>query len=93
MWVENKTIKIRNFDIVAILEPKISGVKADNFIKRSGFELSQRVEAEGFARGIWILWKEEFKMEFVFNHKQYIHFKVTDFFDGSLPFMLARTQI
>ncbi|KAH9670245.1 hypothetical protein KPL70_016905 [Citrus sinensis] len=46
LWVENKTIKIRNSNIVAILEPKISGVKADNFIKRSGFELSHRVEAE-----------------------------------------------
>lgn len=70
--------KIYNPDIVAILEPKISGVKADNFIKHSGLDFSHREEAEGFAEGIWILWKEGFRMEFIFNHKQFIHFKVTD---------------
>ena len=64
-----KMDKIYNPDIVAILEPKISRVKANNFIKRSSFDFSYRVEAEGFARGIWILWKEGFRMEFIFNHK------------------------
>lgn len=71
--------KIYKPDIVAILEPKVSGAKADYFIKGSGFEFSHRVEAEGFAGGIWILWNRGFAMEFVVNHKQYIHFKVTDF--------------
>ncbi|KAL4319829.1 hypothetical protein GQ457_18G007350 [Hibiscus cannabinus] len=40
-------------DIVAIMEPRISGAKADNFIRRSGFAASYRVEADGFAGGIW----------------------------------------
>ncbi|KAK9218888.1 hypothetical protein WN943_007526 [Citrus x changshan-huyou] len=40
--------KIYKPDIVAILEPKVSGAKADYFIKGSGFEFSHRVEAEGF---------------------------------------------
>ena len=71
--------KIYEPDIVAILEPKVSGAKADYFIKGNGFEFSHRVEAEGFAGGIWILWNRDFTMEFVVNHKQYIHFKVTNF--------------
>ena len=71
--------KIYKPDIVAILEPKVSGAKADYFIKGNGFEFSHRVEAEGFVGGIWILWNRSFTMEFVVNHKQYIYFKVTDF--------------
>ena len=46
--------------LVVLLEPHISGYKADNFIKRSGFDKSYRVEAEGFSGGIWVLWKDFF---------------------------------
>ena len=70
--------KIYNHDTVAILELKISEVKADNFIKHSGLDFSHWVEAEGFVEDIWILWKEGFRMEFIFNHKQFIYFKFTD---------------
>lgn len=39
-------------DIVAILEPKISGIQADKAIKLMGFPNSHRVKAQGFRRGI-----------------------------------------
>lgn len=42
------------------------------------FEFSDQVEAGGFGGGIWILWNQGFMMGFVFNHKQYIYFKVID---------------
>ena len=41
--------------MVAILEPKVSGIRADNFIRSSGFARSHRVKAVGFSRGIWLL--------------------------------------
>lgn len=42
------------------------------------FEFSDQLEAGGFGGGIWILWNQGFMMGFVFNHKQYIYFKVID---------------
>ncbi|KAH9751258.1 putative ribonuclease H protein [Citrus sinensis] len=55
-----------NPSMVALFEPRISGKKADEFIIRSGFERSHRIEAEGFS-GVYaspnkhirnLLWKE-----------------------------------
>lgn len=43
-------------DIASVLKPKVGGLKADKFIQLSGFERSQRVKADGFSGGIWILW-------------------------------------
>lgn len=42
--------------LVVFMEPHISGSKADEFIKKSGFDNSHRVEAVGFSGGIWLLW-------------------------------------
>ena len=36
--------------MVVIMEPRINGRKADNFIKASCFDRSHRVEAVGFSR-------------------------------------------
>lgn len=69
-------VKNYHLNMVIIFEPQISGVRADNLIKRSGFNYSHRVEAHGFSWGIWILWKDMFTMEVIFNHKQFSHFKV-----------------
>lgn len=41
--------------MVVLMEPRINGSKADNFIKNNGFDKSHRVEVEGFSGGIWIL--------------------------------------
>ena len=41
--------------MIVLLEPRISGLKVDAFIKNSSFNKSHRVEAEGFSGGIWIL--------------------------------------
>ena len=49
-------IKNYNPSMVVLMEPRISGVKADDFIKKSGFDQSHRVEAVGFFGGIWLLW-------------------------------------
>lgn len=58
------------------MEPRISGSKADNFIKNNGFDKSHQVEAKGFSGGIWILWKDLFEVEIIGNHTQFIHLNI-----------------
>ena len=62
--------------MVILMEPRISGVKADDFIKKSGFACSHRVEADGFSGGIWLLWRNFIEVEVSINHRQFIHFKI-----------------
>ncbi|XP_052289997.1 uncharacterized protein LOC127899892 [Citrus sinensis] len=64
--------------IVVILEPRISGCKADDFIMNSGFSRSHRIEATGFSGGIWILWHEAFVIKVVLNHKQFVHMQIVE---------------
>ena len=45
-------------------------------IKTLGFDRSYRVEAEGFSRGIWILWREVMNISIIFNDTQFIHMEV-----------------
>lgn len=59
-----------------LMEPRISGPKADVFIINSGFDKSHRVEAEGFSGGIWVLLKDIFEVEIIWNHSQFIHLRV-----------------
>ncbi|XP_039003534.1 uncharacterized protein LOC120130342 [Hibiscus syriacus] len=66
-------MKSKRSDVVAILEPRISGIDVDQFIKNSDFEFSYRVEASGFSGGIWILWKNSFHITILAVSRQYIH--------------------
>lgn len=49
---------IRKYDIkiMALMETRISGVKADRRVRELGFSNWIRVKATGFAGGIWVLW-------------------------------------
>ena len=73
MFVQNYKPKI-----VALCEPRISGIKADDFIRFSSYEHSHRVEAAGFSGGIWLLWRAGLDVTILINHKQYIHFQMFD---------------
>lgn len=42
--------------ILVLIEPWISGVKADRIIHQLSFQFNIREEATGFSGGIWILW-------------------------------------
>ena len=70
-------VKNYNPSLVVLMEPRISGCKADSFIKKSGFDNSHRVEAVGFSGGIWLLWQDAIEVEVLINHKQFIHFKIS----------------
>uniref|UniRef100_A0A6N2N2Q5 Endonuclease/exonuclease/phosphatase domain-containing protein n=1 Tax=Salix viminalis TaxID=40686 RepID=A0A6N2N2Q5_SALVM len=43
--------KTHNFHIMAIVEPRVSGVKADKIVEQLNFESSCRVEAQGMSGG------------------------------------------
>ncbi|XP_061345438.1 uncharacterized protein LOC133291235 [Gastrolobium bilobum] len=45
--------------IIVILEPRCSGQKAADIIRKSGFKHAFVQEAEGYSGGIWILWNDE----------------------------------
>ncbi|KAH9699193.1 putative ribonuclease H protein [Citrus sinensis] len=70
-------VKNYNPTIVAIFEPRVSGKKVDDFIKKSGFDRSHRVEANEFSGGIWVLWRDFFDVEVALNHNQFIHLKIS----------------
>ena len=61
-----KTIS-RNYcpNMVVLVEPRCSGKQADDFILSSSFGWSHRIEAMGFAWGIWILWQDNFNVTII----------------------------
>lgn len=64
--------------LVVLMEPRISGYKADNFIKRNGFDKSYRVEGERFSGGFWVLWKDLFQVEIVASHSQFVNLQISN---------------
>ena len=69
-------IKNYNTSLVVLMESHISGIKADEFIKKSGFDKSHRVEVVGFSGGIWLFWRNFIEVEVLLNHRQFIHFRI-----------------
>ncbi|KAF7843708.1 putative ribonuclease H protein At1g65750 family [Senna tora] len=64
-------------DGLFILETRQSGWKADQIINKCGFELHDRVEAEGFVGGIWGLWdSENIAVQVLRKHRQFMHMKI-----------------
>ena len=64
--------------MVVLLEPQISGIKAELLICFLKFHHSYRVEALGYSGGIWILWNDNWSVWILINHKQYVHLNVWD---------------
>ncbi|GMJ02216.1 hypothetical protein HRI_003890800 [Hibiscus trionum] len=75
-------------DIVILMEPKISGSKADTVILKLGLPNSHRVEAKGFAGGIWVCWFDSIHIEVLSNHFQFIHCRILHRNSGS-SFLLS----
>ncbi|XP_031097105.1 uncharacterized protein LOC116001364 [Ipomoea triloba] len=65
-----------NPDILCLLETKTSGNNADDICINLGYAKWARVEALGFSGGIWILWNEEFKIDILHSHPQFVHLQV-----------------
>lgn len=45
-------------NVLAVVEPRVSGVRVDKIIEKFKFEYSLRVEAQGMSGGIWLLWNQ-----------------------------------
>lgn len=52
-------IRTSNPDVLFIVEPRVSGRRADRICRRFRAFSSERIEAEGFAGGIWMLWRSD----------------------------------
>lgn len=64
-------IKTHNPSVMALLETKVSGDRANDICKKLNFSNWIRIEAIGFSGGIWILWKEEIDLQVKFTHPQF----------------------
>ncbi|KAI9107229.1 hypothetical protein K1719_021838 [Acacia pycnantha] len=70
-----RDLKFRHrLDVAVILEPRISGNRASRIIRNWGFRHSIRMEAEGFAGGIWIVWdRDDLSINVIVKEEQFIH--------------------
>ena len=72
--VMNDLRKTHNFHIMAIVEPRVSGVKADKIVEQLNFESSCRVEAQGMSGGIWVLWNNsKVHVKILNSSRHFIH--------------------
>ena len=63
--------------LVVLFETHISGDKALKLVKRFGFDGTCIVDGDGFAGGIWCIWKKnEWQVYVESTHKQFAHMKV-----------------
>ncbi|XP_057451015.1 uncharacterized protein LOC130742925 [Lotus japonicus] len=63
---------------MALFETRVSGSKATRIISSLGFDNSFVVDAEGFAGGIWILWRgHEVQVQILQAQKQFVHAQFT----------------
>ncbi|XP_057432833.1 uncharacterized protein LOC130725635 [Lotus japonicus] len=59
---------------MALFETRVSGSKATKIISSLGFDSSFVVDAEGFAGGIWLMWKsQDVHINIIQSHRQFVH--------------------
>lgn len=69
--------RIYNWDFIAILEPRVSGLTADKIIQKIGFPNHTKDDAEGFSGGIWCVWKSSCPQISVHSSSKYcIHLMI-----------------
>ena len=72
-----KYIRIHKPSIIVLLEPHISGGKADEVCHKFGFQGHFRVEAQGFAGSIWLLWDvADVQLNLIKSHTQFVTMEV-----------------
>lgn len=67
---------VEHLDIICLFETRNSGSRANKIIARIGMNKSFWVEANGFARGIWILWNATINVDTVCFTNQLVHLRV-----------------
>ena len=70
-------IRMQKLSIVALVETRVSGAKAQAVCAKIGFRNCFRVEAQGFQGGIWVLWQsDEFDIVVTSSHEQYVTIEI-----------------
>ena len=70
---------LRNYKptILALLETRISGERANEACNNIGFDGKFRIGAQGFSGGIWMFWKAgSITVNIIISHPQYITLEV-----------------
>lgn len=72
-----------------MINPWVSGDPADTVIRRLGFHYNIRSEAEGFSKGIWILWSSpQISLNIFCMTNQIVHVNiVSPFYSGAFSAM------
>lgn len=66
--------KGNHIDVLIICETRVSGSKADTIIRKLGFSNWMRIEATGFAGGIWLLWNDDtISFDYLSSSTQALH--------------------
>ncbi|KAK4279973.1 hypothetical protein QN277_011661 [Acacia crassicarpa] len=66
-------------NILCIIEPCVSGSRADKVCRTLGFSHWMRVEATGFSGGIWLLWNSDtFDITYLTSSTQLLHCQVKE---------------
>ncbi|CAN1186746.1 hypothetical protein LINPERHAP2_LOCUS38302 [Linum perenne] len=78
------TIARHKPQLVAILEPRISGQVGSTVRSKMGFQFSSIVEARGFGGGIWLLWNDtSINVDVLHSSSQFLHMKIRNDSGGS----------
>ncbi|XP_074291112.1 uncharacterized protein LOC141617879 [Silene latifolia] len=71
-------IRVNDPQVLALLEPHISGDTAQRVCDRINFSGKTRVEAEGFSGGIWLFWRAELvTVTPIIHHPQHITVEIS----------------
>ncbi|XP_061348526.1 uncharacterized protein LOC133293922, partial [Gastrolobium bilobum] len=71
-------VRRHKIEVAAILEPRVSGSKAKQIIKKLGFNNSIVEDAHGFTGGLWLLWNNDrCQVQALKQTHQFIHVRVT----------------
>lgn len=72
-------VRVHKPDIVALQEPRCTGIRARNRIRSLGFNYSEVIYCNGFSGGIWLMWKDvNLKVLVLIRNPHFLHVKVED---------------
>lgn len=78
MKIFKEMVFLYKLDILAVLEIRISGNATEVVYKRIGAMKWIRAEADGFYKGIWVLWdKDQVDLRIVEVHKHFVHMLIS----------------
>ncbi|XP_074300570.1 uncharacterized protein LOC141631847 [Silene latifolia] len=92
MVMLRELIRVDQPQVLALVEPHISGETAQRVCDQINFGGKTRVEAEGFSGGIWLFWKpEEVTVNHIIHHAQHITVEISSV--GEIPWYYTAVYV